>query len=122
MHQWVVLRRCWVEGLEPKPKIIDVQGRLGQSYTFWKNTSHAQGPILYCIQSGYKLPLQCAPTVCSQDNHRSAIEDAKFVTEAIQELVANRCTKKVSAEPFICSPLSVVVNSKGLVLNLKHLN
>ena len=48
MHQWVVLSRCWVEGLEPKPKITDVQRRLLQAYTFWKETLHAPGPILYC--------------------------------------------------------------------------
>ena len=40
----------------------------------------------------------------------------------ILELVAHRFVKKVSAEPFVCSPLLVVVNSKGVVLNLRHLN
>lgn len=39
--------------------------------------------------------------------------------------MANRCVKRVSDKPFICSPLSVVSNSEEklrLVLNLKHLN
>ena len=39
--------------------------------------------------------------------------------------MANCCVKKVNAEMFICSPLSVAANFEGklrLVLNLRHLN
>ena len=69
--------------------------------------------------------LLCAPATYAQENHRSALVHAEFVTEAIQELIANRCVKRVSDKPFICSPLSVVSNSEEklrLVLHLKHLN
>ena len=67
----------------------------------------------------------CVPTPYSQGNHRSALQHAGFVSEATGELTANRCVTQVSSKPFICSMLSVVVNSEGklrLVLNLKYLN
>ena len=65
----------------------------------------------------------CVPTPYSQGNHRSALQHAGFVSKAIEELTANRCAMQVSSKPFICSPLSVVVNSEDklrLLLNLKH--
>ena len=73
----------------------------------------ATGPLMDWIQSGYKLPLQCAPTPYVQGNHQSALEYAEFVTVAIQELMPNHCVKKLSDKPFICSPLSVVANLEG---------
>jgi len=93
--------------------------------SYFGETLQAPSPTLDLIQSGYKLPLQCAPTTYAQDNHHSAVVHTDFVTEAIQELIANHCVKKVSDKPFTYSPLSVVVNSEGklrLVLNLEHLN
>ena len=48
-----------------------------------------------------------------------------FATDAIKNLVTNRCVLRVSEKPHICSPLSVVSNSTGklrLVLNLRYLN
>ena len=118
------LRRYWeLKRSETHAQVTDVQGRLSKAYTFWKNTLHAPELVLYWIQTG--LPLLCVPTTYSQGNHQSALQHAGFVSEAINELTANRCATQVSAKPFICSPLSVVVNSEGksrLVLNLKHLN
>ena len=105
--------------------MTDVQGRLRQAQLFWRDTLQTPSPILDWIQSGYKLPLQYTPTTYAQENHRSALVHAEFVTGAIQELMANRCVKKVNDKPFVCSPLSVVANSEGklrLVLNSKHLN
>ena len=48
-----------------------------------------------------------------------------FVTEAVAELLANRCVNRVTEKPYICSPLSVDENAEGklrLVLNLRYLN
>ena len=55
----------------------------------------------------------------------SATSHGEFVTEAIKNLVVNRCATLVEGQPYICSPFSVVSNSAGklhLVLNLKYLN
>jgi len=58
-------------------------------------------------------------------NRVSTLDHMDFVTESVQELLNNRCMRKVVAKPAICSPLSVVANHSGkyrLVLNLRHLN
>ena len=75
------------------------------------------------IQSGYKLPLLYMPDSFCKGNHSSTQVHAKFVTESISKLLANRCIKRV--KPFICSPLSVVRNADEklhIVLNLRYLN
>ena len=55
-----------------------------------------------------------------------ALANKQFVTQAISELVQNHCEMKVSNQPHVCSPLSVVSNSMGmqrLVINsLRYLN
>ena len=58
-------------------------------------------------------------------NHRSAIEHADFVQEAIRELVDLACVIQCPKCPVVCSPLSVVVNAHGkkrLVLDLRYVN
>ena len=82
--------------------------------------------LLNLSWTGLELAIIClVPTPYNQVNHWSALQHAGFVSKAIRELTANHCVTKVSAKPFICSPLLVVVNFEGklrLVLNLKHLN
>ena len=125
-HHLPDLGRSWeVERPSVKHQVTDVQVRLKEAHLFWIETLQAPSLISDRILTGYKLPLLCAPTPFIQGNHQSSLEHAGFVTDAIQELMANRCVKKVSEKPFVCSPLSVVKNSEGklrLVLNLKHLN
>ena len=116
--------QCW-EIQQDELQIVDVQGRLKQSFKFWSETLQASSAILEWIQVGYKLPLQYLPEPHSQSNHTSALSHESFVTEAVSQLVANRCVKKVIEKPYICSPLSVVENAEGklrLVLNLRYLN
>ena len=56
------------------------------------------------------------------------MENALFVSNAIDELVAGRCVVVSSACPVVCSPLSVVANASGklclvrLVLDLRYIN
>ena len=125
-HQLPDLARSWeVERPGVKHQVTDVQVRLKEAHSFWIETLQAPSLIPDWILTGYKLPLLCAPTPFMQGNHQSSLEHAGFVTDAIQELMANRCVKKVSEKPFVCSPLSVVKNSEGklrLLLNLRHLN
>ena len=102
-----------------------VQGRLRQSLAFWKDVLQAPPPIIECIEKGYRLPLKFLPPPHSQGNHKSTEIHHKFVDEAIQNLVQNRCVIRVDQKPYVCSPLSVVSNSSGksrLVLNLRYLN
>ena len=65
------------------------------------------------------------PNPYIKPNQASALANKQFVTQAISELVQNRCVVKVSNQPHVCSPLSVMSNSMGkqrLVINLRYLN
>ena len=87
-----------------------------------------RGPTQYiidCIKEGYKLPLLSLPEPFKRHNHKSALQDKEFVTQAISDLIHNRCVAKVEDAPLVCSPLSVVVNDSGkkrLVIDLRHVN
>ena len=118
--------QCW-EAQEEKldSQIVDVQGRLRQNLIFWQQTLEALNSVLEWIQIGYKLPLKYLPDRFSQSNHKSTLTHKSFVSQAVTELLANRCVKQVAEKPYICSPLSVVANAEGklrLVLNLRYLN
>ena len=78
-----------------------------------------------CIKEGYKLPLLSIPETYIHPNQASALANREFVTQAISELVQNRCVVEVASQPHVCSPLSVVSNSgnkQRLVINLRYLN
>ena len=60
-----------------------------------------------------------------RQNQSSALANAQFVQQSVQELLTNRCIKQVSAVPYTCSPISVVESNSGkmrLVINLRYLN
>ena len=65
------------------------------------------------------------PEIFICPNQASALANKEFVTQAISELVQNRCVVEVTSQPHVCSPLSVVSNSgnkQRLVINLRYLN
>ena len=73
----------------------------------------------------YTVPLLSIPPAYYKSNARSAVEHSNFVTSSISELLENRCIRKVTDRPHVCSPLSVVTNANGkrrLVLTLRNLN
>ena len=58
-------------------------------------------------------------------NHRSAQQNKEFVTDAVSDLLKNRCIWEVKGVPYVCSPLSVVISNsqkKQLVIDLRYLN
>ena len=85
--------QCWEAQGENRvlKYVVDVQGRLRQNLNFWQHTLQAPNNVLECIQIGYKLPLQYLPDPFSQSNHKSSLVHKSFVTEAVAELLANRC-------------------------------
>ena len=106
-------------------QVIDVQGKLRAHLRFWENILQPAPWIISCIKDGYKLPLHSIPQPYIQPNQASASANREFVTQAISDLVQNRCVVKVSSQPHVCSPLSVVSNSMSkqrLVINLRYLN
>lgn len=58
-------------------------------------------------------------------NHVSALDEEDFVSSEIKKLVETSCVVESKVCPTVCSPLSVVSNSKGkkrLVLDLRGVN
>ena len=100
-------------------------GEVKQNLSFWKDILHAPPSILDCVECGYHLPLKFLPLPNAQNNHTSAKEHREFVNVAVNNLVVNRCARKVKEKPYLCNPLLVVKSYTGklrLVLNLKYLN
>ena len=106
-------------------QITDVQGRLRKNLKFWQEVLKAPDTVLEYIVNGYHLPFKFLPPSHNQCNNKSTETHQQFVNEAVHSLLANRCIRRVEAEPWVCSPLSVVSNSMGklrLVLNLRYVN
>ena len=112
------------EATEEQGTIV-VKGRLREHVDFWKEVVKAPAFIIDCIQNSYKPPLFSEPPPHRLSNSASALKYKDFVSQAIAELLRNGCVKKLESTPHVCSPLSVVVNTKGkklLVINLQYLN
>ena len=104
---------------------VCVKGRLKEHVAFWKDEIGAPQLVIDVINSGYVLPLKSMPLPSVKKNHMSALSNVDFVQLSLDELLANKCVKRVDEMPYICSPLSVVQNSLGkkqLVVNLHYLN
>ena len=104
---------------------VSVQGRLHRNASFWLNELEASSFVRNTIFHGYRIPFVALPWPVFKFNHRSALEQSKFVSEAIRELVDTGCVISSLECPAVCSPLSVVENAKGklrLVLDLRYVN
>ena len=100
---------------------ISVQGRLRTHSKFWLEELEPSSFVKEIITQGYRIPFIRLPDPVFYRNHRSALEHADFVEEAIKELVALFCVVQCSQCPAVCSPLSVVVKAWGkkrLILDL----
>ena len=103
-------------------QVTDVKGKLKAHLSFWELKLQ---PAPWIIRESYKLPLLSIPEIFIRPNQTSALANREFVNKAISELVQNRCVVKVASQPHICSPLSVVSNSRNkqpLVIYLCYLN
>ena len=94
-----------------KPSVISVQGRLKQHEKFWLNELEPSSFVEGIITGGYRLPFLRLPDAVFQLNHRSALQNASFVHDAIDELVSGRCVVECASCPIVCSPLSIVTNA-----------
>ena len=81
--------------------------------------------MLDIIESGYKIPFIQTPTSYYANNNASARNHFDFVSEAVNELLGQRCIEEITEKPFIINPLTVTVQSSGkkrLILDLRHVN
>ena len=105
--------------------LLSVQGRLKNHSRFWLQELEPSPFVKEVIIQGYRIPFIRLPDPVFYKNHKSALEHADFVEEAIRKLLAARCIKQCSECPSVCSPLSVVINARGkkrLVLDLRYVN
>ena len=75
-------------------KCFSVQGRLREHAHFWEEQLEALRFVLDIVKAGYCLPFIAFPPPLVAKNHKSALENAKFVKESIDELVQSRCVQK----------------------------
>jgi hypothetical protein len=102
-----------------------VQGRLKQQKRFWLDEVDPSSFVADIVTEDYRLPFMRLPDLLFQLNHKSAVENASFVSRAVEELVSGQCVVECSSCPIVCSPLSVVTKASGkqrLVLDLRYIN
>ncbi len=102
-----------------------VKGRLHNHLDYWESVVQAPAPIISIVKQGYILPFVTVPENKMLSNQSSVYMHEEFVTQAVLELVQNRCVRVLHDPPKVCSPLLVVVNRAGkkrLVLNLRYVN
>ena len=103
----------------------NVKGRLREHLQFWIDINAPQ-LIIDCIFQGYKIPFYSNPQRVVFKNNRSALVHAKFVPEAISELLkSNRIWKTQREHLIVISPLSVSVqqnSKKRLILDIRYVN
>lgn len=117
--------QCLVGTEFPANMMVRVQGRLREHAEFWLYELQPTAFVSDIVTKGYRLPFMRMPDPLCQLNNRSAIDNASFVTAAIEDLVLAHCVEECSVCPIVSSPLSVVTNSKGkqrLVLDLRYIN
>ena len=89
---------------------------------------HALGAndfILWVIDKEYAIPYITFPQNAFFDNNNSALMQADFLLEAIQELILSGSVVQVSSPPHVVNPLSVSIQScckKRSILDLRHVN
>ena len=57
--------------------------------------------VLTFIKEGYKLPLLSIPESCVLANNKSAVDNACFVTKALEDLIAANCILIVHSQPWV---------------------
>lgn len=112
------------EFVSSQDKVCSVRGNLAKCYQEWVNIG-AAGFILSVIRDGYKIPFIVFPPPKISPNNGSALKEKKFVSEAIFNLIRNKCLEVLDHPPAIVNPLSVSIQSPGkkrLILDLRHVN
>ena len=102
----------------------NVKGRLRLHIDFWKSIG-AYENIIDTIYNGYKIPFIETPSPIFFKNNKSAIQNSKFVEEAILDLLTSGRIKEYYMPPLVVNPITVLENSCGkkrLILDLRYIN
>ena len=101
--------------------LATVKGNLKRNISFWEEIG-SSAYIIDVIKNGYKIPFYETPDRSFHKNNMSAIQNARFVKEAVSELVNQGCVICVPFQPHVVNPLSVSINNQGkkrLILDLR---
>ena len=110
--------------LTDHPPLENVKGNLRRKLEFWKRIGTLKF-ILNVIERGYMLPFLSLPEPAVFRNNRSSLAHAKFVEDAIRELVESGRVIEVVVPPLVVNPLSVSIQATGkkrLILDLRYVN
>ena len=103
-----------------------VPGRIGnpEFYSFWRDELQASDFILGTIKYGYQFPFKNMPPASYCKNNKSFFEHRDFAYNELLRLESLGCITRVSEQPFITLPISVVFSKKlRLVIDAsRHLN
>ena len=106
---------------ESREKICRVKGSLKNHLQFWHKIG-ANVSTIDVLKNGYKIPL---PKAAKFPNNHSTLNNANFVTQAVEQLLKKGRIKEVKTPPYVVNPLSVSENGSQklrLILNLRNVN
>ena len=105
-------------------KVCIVKGSLKNHLQFWHKMG-ANVSVIDVLENGYKIPLITLPKAAKFTNNHSALNNANFVTQAVEKLLNTGRIKEVKNPPDVVNPLSI--SEKGshkfrLFLDLRYVN
>ena len=105
---------------------VRVPGRIGRPeyFEFWRDELKASDFVLNVIKEGYKFPFVSAPPASFCKNNKSFYDHKEFAYHELLRLESLGCIERVTEQPYITLPLSVVFSKKlRLVVDAsRHLN
>ena len=105
--------------------VPNVQGNVRKHSDFWLKQLEPSSFVRNIVLHGYRLPFLSLPAPIVRNNHNSALVEEGFVESEIERLLEASCIVESHVCPTVCSPLSVVANSRGkkrLVIDLRSIN
>ena len=80
--------------------------------------------VLETIENVYKISFIDTPTSFIASNNKSAFDYHHFVSEAVNELLQQKCVEEIPERPDIINQLSISIQGqkKRLILDLRHVN
>ena len=111
-------------GFKSGEKGCIVKGSLKNHLQFWHKIG-ANVSVIDVLENGYKIPLITLPKAAKFPNNHSALNNANFVTQTVEELLNTGRIKEVKNPPYAVNPLSLSENGSHklrLILDLRYVN
>ena len=109
---------------ESGEKVCMVKGSLKNHLQIWHKIG-ANVSVKDVVENDYKIPLITLPKAAKFPNNHSSLNNANFVTQAVEELLNTGRIKELKNPPYVVNPLSVSENGSHklpLILDLRCVN